>query len=182
MGTTKQLLPLLDRPAILHCLESFWKAGFDRPVVVLSPEGSEVARVLTGCPVTIAWNEVVECEMIDSVRTGLKSVSASWSALIICPADYPLVSPSTVAGLAERHEAEPGSIVIPVYNGRRGHPVLFPRPLLEALGPEMTLRDIVHNHPDKVIHYPVENRGIIFDMDTPADYDAIRRIIAEEKP
>lgn len=175
MGTTKQLLPFLDKPAIFHCLEPFWKAGFSRPVVVLSPEGAEISRVLGDFPVTIAWNDESDCEMADSVRTGLKAASASCSAFIICPADYLLVSSSTVAGLTEGHEADPGSIIIPVFKGKRGHPVLFPRFMLEELDSGLTLRDIISNHSDKVFHYPVEDEGILFDMDTPSDYEALCR-------
>lgn len=171
MGANKQLLPLLGRPAILHCLESLWQAGFSRPVVVLSPEGTEIAEVLADRSVTIAWNEDPVCEMADSVRTGLKSTPSTCSALLIYPADYPLVSSSTIADLAQRYESEPERIIIPVYKGSRGHPVLFPRFMLEELDSGLTLRDVIHNHPADVVHCPVEDEAILLDMDTPADYD-----------
>lgn len=171
MGANKQLLPLLGRPAILHCLEALWQAGFIRPVVVLSPEGTEIAGVLADRSVTIAWNEDPVCEMADSVRTGLKSTPSTCSALLIYPADYPLVSSSTIADLGQRYESEPEKIIIPTYQGSRGHPVLFPRFMLEELDSGLTLRDVIHNHPADLLHCPVEDEAILLDMDTPADYD-----------
>lgn len=175
MGTSKQLLPLQGKPVILHCLDAFRRAGFGSPVVVLSPDGEEIAGILAGSSSTIAWNEELDCEMADSVRNGFASSSPSCSGFIICPADYPLLNPATISGLAELHAAVPGKIVIPVCRGRRGHPALFPRGLLEELHPQHTLRDLVRCHPEQVMTFPVDDEGILYDMDTPADYDFLCR-------
>jgi molybdenum cofactor cytidylyltransferase len=71
--------------------------------------------------------------------------------------------------------AEAGqSIVVPAHKGRRGHPVLFSKDVLEevlALAPSMGANTIVRSVPDRVIEVEVEDPGILIDIDTPAQFE-----------
>ncbi len=68
---------------------------------------------------------------------------------------------------------------VPLYRGRRGHPLLIHPPLIREiarLDPARGLRQLLENHPTEVEEVPVEDPGVLADLDTPADY---RRLTGE---
>lgn len=85
-----------------------------------------------GYPVQIVLNADPEAEMASSVRTGRQALSSLGTAVVVALCDYPLVAARTIAQLIENHHRNPHKIVIPCHNGHRGHPPLFPRPLLDT--------------------------------------------------
>jgi len=57
-----------------------------------------------------------------------------------------------------------------VYEGRKGHPTLFPRAILEEIAALPTLRDVVRKDPARVREIDVGDEGVILEMDTPEEY------------
>ncbi len=170
MGTCKQLLPLPDRPAVLRCVETITAAGIDDLVVVVGPEGDPVRKALDGLPVRFALNHDPESDMAGSVRVGLAAIDRACPALFVCLCDHPLVEPATLAAMARHLDEHPGAIVIPVHNGSKGHPTLFPRPVLEEIHSLPTLREVIAGHRDAVHFLELPDSGMLLDMDTPEEY------------
>ncbi|MBU2537775.1 MAG: nucleotidyltransferase family protein [Proteobacteria bacterium] len=175
MGTSKQLLPLADKPVIHHCLHTLLATAARPLVVVLGPGGEAVQESIAPFPVTIAWNRDPEGDMAGSVRAGLALLPPDCSGVLIHLVDHPLVTAATMQALCVAHLITPQSIVIPTCNGRQGHPTLFPRTILGELTPSVILRDIVRKDPARVLRIPVDDEGIFLDMDTPAEYEALRQ-------
>jgi len=175
MGACKQLLPLGKNTVIGCCLETLISAGIDPIVVVVSPEGGSVADAVKPYPAAIAVNNCEDGDMASSVCAGRDALTPACSGVIVALGDSPLVRHATVAALAGCHAAFPDRIIIPVHEGRRGHPVLFPRPILDELAAAMTLRDLLRHDPDRIRHLNVHDQGILVDLDTPDDY---RRVCA----
>jgi CTP:molybdopterin cytidylyltransferase MocA len=173
MGLCKQLLQLADRPAVVHCLDTLLAAGCKEIVTVVSPNGEEVAATVSRYPVVVAVNETDSCDMADSVRTGLSRLTSGPTGILVALADHPLVRPDTVRALADLHEEEPDAILIPVHDGAKGHPTLFPATLLHEIGGVATLRDIIGQHRDKIRLVPVVDEGVVMDMDVWEDYLAV---------
>ena len=173
MGVCKQLLQLADRPAVAHCIDTLVAAGIGEVVVVVGSRGDAVAAAVAGYPVTVAVNVGEECEMADSVRTGLAHLTAEASAVLVALADHPLVRPDTVRSLAELHREEPDAIIIPVHDGAKGHPTLFPRAVIAEIGTHLTLRALIARHREKVRLVPVADEGVVMDMDVWEDYLAV---------
>ena len=111
--------------------------------------------------------------MASSVRAGRDALTAEVSGVIVALCDHPLVSADTVAGLAAAHAASPAGIIIPCHGERRGHPLLFPRAILDELVNGMILRDLVRRDPDRIRCLTVDDPGVLIDMDTPEDYQRI---------
>jgi molybdenum cofactor cytidylyltransferase len=68
-------------------------------------------------------------------------------------------------------------IVAPVYQGQRGHPVLFDRVLWDeilALPDGAAPRDVLRAHSQEIVQVAVETKTILQDIDTPQDYDRER--------
>lgn len=173
MGSCKQLLPLGDRTVIARCLDTLVAAGINEIVVVVSPEGRDVAEAARKHPVHIMVNPESGGDMASSVRAGHDALTADARGVIVFPCDYPLVSAGTISSQIDEHGNSPSSIIIPCHRGKRGHPLLFPRTILNELTNGLTLRDLVRQDPDRIRCLDVDDRGVLFDMDTPEDYRRI---------
>ena len=173
MGSCKQLLPLGEGTVIGRCLDTLVTAGVGDVVVVISEEGSDVAEAVRCCPVRVVVNPEAEGDMASSVRAGRDAVTAEPSGVVVLPCDFPLVSAGTITSLIAEQDGSPGSIIIPCHGERRGHPLLFPRTILDELANGMILRDLVRRDPDRIRCRNVDDPGVLIDMDTPEDYQHI---------
>jgi len=77
------------------------------------------------------------------------------------------------SGYSGTTSASPGRIIIPVYQGRKGHPTLFPYHVIMELRKCETLRDLIHSHGERILYLGVTDEGTVLDMDTPEDYQKI---------
>jgi len=179
MGSCKQLLDLGGKTALARCLETLLAGGVREIVVVVGVKGELVAAEAGRFPVRVVVNNDPAGDMASSVRVGRAALSATASAVIVALCDYPLVLPATVASLMESHAREPDCIVIPSHCGQRGHPLLFPRMVLKELQGDLTLRDLVRCDPNRLRFVEVDDPGILFDMDTPEDYQRLCGLLAD---
>ncbi|KAF0218888.1 MAG: hypothetical protein FD174_2671 [Geobacteraceae bacterium] len=177
MGRCKQLLPLGDRPVIDRCIETVASAGIaDIVVVTGGPHGDGIADAVRHLHVKIARNEAPGSDMAASVRIGLAAVSSKADAVLVFIPDHPLVSTATCKAILERHLMESDAIIVPTFQGRRGHPPLFPRALLEELAYLPTLRHIMQKHGGIVALLETADQGTVQDMDTMEDYRKVMEI------
>jgi CTP:molybdopterin cytidylyltransferase MocA len=173
MGQIKQLLPLGDRTVIEHGLSTIIAAGIKDIVVVLGPDAGDVSKTIHHFPVRTVLNTQQESEMAESVRTGLKSVSADATGILICLADHPLVMPETIKALVALHKNYPEAIIIPSCKRKRGHPTLFPGNIMQEIFVRNSLRDVIGSNAEKVRYLDVADDGVLLDMDTTEDYERI---------
>jgi CTP:molybdopterin cytidylyltransferase MocA len=71
------------------------------------------------------------------------------------------------------HREFPDAIIIPAYNGRRGHPTLFPATVMAEVAKGLTLRDLIRRETERVRQVEVADEGVVLDMDTMEDYRRI---------
>lgn len=173
MGSCKQLLPLGSGTVIARCLDTLVAAGIDEIVVVVSPDGHGVAEAARKYPVNIVVNPEPDGDMASSVRAGRDALTTEAHGVIVFLCDYPLVSAETITSLIEEHGDSPGSIIVPCHREKRGHPLLFPRAILNELTNDLILRDLVRRDPERIRCLDIDDRGVLLDMDTPEDYRRI---------
>ena len=169
MGSCKQLLPLGGVTVIGRCLDALVTGGAGEVVVVVSEAGNEVADAARAYPVRIVVNPESDGDMASSVRAGRDALPPDVGGVIVALCDYPLVSAATVTRLIEEHADSPG-IIIPCHGERRGHPLLFPRAILNELTGCLILRDLVQRNPERIRCLDVDDPGVLIDMDTPEDH------------
>jgi molybdenum cofactor cytidylyltransferase len=111
--------------------------------------------------------------MLSSIHCGLRALPGELDGVIVWPVDHPLVSTATVVRLIDAFRESGAPVVVPSHLGRRGHPVLFAArvlPELMAADPSLGARSVVHAHDDRV-ELPVDDSGVLSDIDTPADFE-----------
>jgi len=141
--------------------------------VVIGMTGNGIVEMLRGLPVTMAVNDMQGSDMAESVRTGLRTLGGSPSGILICLSDHPLVTKHTIGAVIEQHRKTPDAVIIPAYQGKRGHPTLFPNKILTGIFSGVTLRDIIRNNSHTVRAIDVDDEGVVLDMDTEDDYRLI---------
>lgn len=149
-------------------------AGGCDPVVVVAREADgAVAREAEAAGAVVAANPDPGEGPISSIRLALAGWGAAMDGCAICPVDHPLVTAATVRSLAASFEQGSADIVLPTWRGRRGHPALFNRRVFpELLDPALPegARTVVRRRPSRVRECPVEDAGVVADIDTPAEY------------
>jgi len=179
MGACKQLLQLEGTTVLARCLETLLHGGIQEVIVVVAPSGDEVATAAASYPVRVVRNAEPDGDMATSICTGRDALPPLATGVVIALCDHPLVRAQTISRLAEEHLRSPESIIIPCHDGRRGHPPLVPRRLLDDLETPLTLRDLLRDNKDLIHHLELPDDGVLIDMDTPEDY---RRIAAMHRP
>ena len=173
MGSSKQLLLLSGKPFIRHCLDNLLEAGLQDIIVVLGPTGREIEPVISDLPVSIAWNPALKSDMADSVRIGLGALPKHVAGVLVCLGDHPLVKAATIKEIITYCDTHPDKIIIPVFNGKKGHPTLFPRAVIEEIFTVSTLRDIIHRETERIALLDIFDPGVTVDIDTPEDFQRI---------
>ena len=176
MGEPKQLLPFADKPMLQCVIDAF---DVDETLVVLGYRADEIAGRIQG--VRIVRNPDYAGGMFSSVRTGLRGLPAGTKLVLLALADQPRLQRATVERLIAEFK---GGILVPSYNGRQGHPLLFEaRYVAEilAMDESLTLKHFLANHPDEIARLVVEDEGVLVDIDDRATYDRELRSVNKKR-
>jgi len=177
MGRPKPLLPLGDGTTILERnISLFQDRGIVGVWVVIGHRREAVEPIAESCGASCVFNPDYRGDMFSSVVVGLTSLGPGVDGVFIQPVDIPLVRPSTIRRLLETHGRNSGGIIYPVHRGRRGHPPLIPgewvKPIVAWRGPG-GLRGALTSLDAEAVHVDVPDEGILLDVDTPEDYEAL---------
>jgi molybdenum cofactor cytidylyltransferase len=114
--------------AIERIVKVFRRAGIQRIVVV--SDGEDKTERLAPHMSVVYLPGQKEAEMLDNVKTGLTYLQDKCTAVMITHVAVPLFSVETVRALME---VEGGSVYIPLYRGRPGHPMLLRSEYFQAI-------------------------------------------------
>ena len=177
MGTVKQLLRLDGRPLLQHVIDNVRNSAVTEIVVVLGFAAEAIRCEIDAPNVRVVINESYQQGMGTSLKAGLSAVDPQAEAAIIVLADQPFVRPATLDRLITEHHQCKAQIVIPTYRGFRGNPVLLDRsvfPEIMTLNGDMGCRAIFGNHLEGIVKVPVDDVGILLDIDRQSDFEALR--------
>lgn len=174
MGEPKALLRTRTGASYLEAIAATARAGGCAHVtVVLGPPHGERIRAALPASATAAWNEEPARGMLSSVQAGLVTLPGDVDAALVWPVDIPFVRAATVQTLV----VHDGTIVVPVHHGRGGHPLRVARAHfgeILRLDPARGLKALLEAHADRVVRLPVDDGGVLVDVDTPDDYARTR--------
>lgn len=177
MGQSKGLLNWEGKPLIIHQLEQLKSSGVHRIIIVLGHQPEVYEAYIKDDQSTILWNENWEQGKSSSILTGLTAIEDTSEAIIFVNIDQPL-SYRIVDQLIDSYVRSQGRIHIPVFNGRRGHPVLFSTqllPQLRAVTEETQgLKHVIRDFQNDIILVDMEDSTILYNFNTPSDYKGER--------
>jgi molybdenum cofactor cytidylyltransferase len=182
MGSLKQLLPLGGRTLLENVLKNLRESQVDEIVLVLGFSADAIREKIPLDGVKVIVNEEYVEGMGTSLRTGIAQVSPEADAALVVLADQPFVQPGTIDQLIRVYREQKPQIVIPMYRGFRGNPVLLDRsvfPELLGLAGDIGCRAIFGDHTENILKAPVDDIGVLLDIDTPLDFETLQQAHAK---
>ena len=186
MGRPKLLLPWGETTVVGHLIEQWKQAGARQIAVVCAADApaaqAELDRLRFPRENRII-NPAPERGMFSSIQCaanwpGWKAGLSHW---IITLGDQPHLRAETLRTLVEFGAAHPGKICQPLRQGRRRHPVRLPQGIFLALK-DSTARDLkvfLQSRSGDFAGWECDDKGLDFDLDTPADYQRALRFAAK---
>jgi len=183
MGFPKPDLPYRNSTFLGATAQACEAAGLKPVVVVVSPETHNALAIGHLPNLLVVENETPHTGQLGSLKKGLRAVlNRPVEGVVVWPVDQPHVRVDTVQQLIETYRRSPRGIVVPTYDGRRGHPVLFGRAVFDELlaTPEdLGARAVVRADPSRVVEVAVPDRAVLEDIDTPEAYE---RLLKDSPP
>lgn len=175
MGHFKLLADVGGVPMVLHAVRAALASRAGPVIVVTGNRASDVVQATGGLAVTVVENPDYASGLAGSLKAGLKAVPGDCDGAIILLGDMPQVTHAQIDSLLAAFV--PGRIVVPVHEGQRGNPVLWPRemfPRMLTLEGDAGARRLLQEFPGEVIEVEIADPGIFADIDTPEALDALR--------
>lgn len=174
-GGPKPLLDTGDGTFLERVVRSLREGGIERIRVGVREEAGPVAALARRVGATPFVPDHVDDGPIATVRGTIRfgRSEGGVDALVVLPADFPLVRPTTVEALLAAWRAQATPLVVPAHAGRTGHPALFAGGLLdELLEPDLPegARTVVERHGASRLEVAVDDPGIHIDIDTLPEY------------
>jgi len=170
MGSPKALLPYQGRPFLEHLLEVTVHPQIAVRRVVLGADAEPIARAIPLKADETVINAEWEKGQLTSIQAALRSLPPGTDGILLCLIDHPLISAVLIQELVERFYKSGKPIVLPVFEGRRGHPLIFAASLYEDLlrAPlETGARAVVWGHSREVEEVRTNEEGCVLNLNDP---------------
>ena len=180
MGTSKATLMLAGRPLLSYVLQVVQQAHVDQIVLVLGADADAARRRFPIVGITPVVNPDFAGGVSTSIRVGVRHLDQDAAAFFVVLGDQPFVSPFTLDRLAAEWRTTPAKILVPSFRGQRGSPVLLDRSMVQEvdrLTGDEGFRSFFAAHPRDVRDVPVEDPGVVFDIDTPDQVRIAERVL-----
>ncbi|GIW83867.1 MAG: 4-diphosphocytidyl-2C-methyl-D-erythritol kinase [Gemmataceae bacterium] len=201
MGQPKLLLPWGRQTVIEAVVAALRAGGVDRVLVVVGPKMEALAERASAAGALIHTLTTPTPDMRSTVEQGLdylrrQKLLQEKDGWLLAPADHPTLSAGVVRQLlaafatelatqrndppsaATEEQSSAGKLIlVPVYQGRRGHPLLVSAcciPALLALPPDQGINALLRHPAVRVCEVPCDDPAILDDLDTPLDYVRLR--------
>ena len=152
MGTAKQLLRIDGEAILERTLRNVRASNVSEIILVLGHAADDVQKTIATQGLKVVINPDYQQGMGTSLRSGLGAVSVAATAALIVLADQPWISSETLNRLIEGHQEHKPQIIIPMYQGFRGNPVLLDRSVfaeVQALNGDVGCRGIFGDHTEE---------------------------------
>ena len=178
MGRPKALLPIDGVRFVEKIVAALKSTDVGNIIVVLGHNAEEMRQKISDLPVTILVNHDYKQGQLSSLQVAIRHLESSSDGspvdgILVHLVDHPYISATLVDSMIDRFYETKKLIVVPRFQGRRGHPVIFAHalfPELLAAGTDQGAKPVVHAHRDDTLEIDTEDEGVLIDIDTPEEY------------
>jgi molybdenum cofactor cytidylyltransferase len=173
MKQQKMLLPFNGKTIIETVILNILPVLGKNIMVVLGSHHLEIKNQMGKLPVKTCMNENYEEGMLSSVICGFRALPVDAEAVLVFLGDQPQIPGEVTRLVIKAWQNSDKGIVIPVTNGRRGHPVLIEtkyKSEIEQLDPGKGLRQLMEKFAEDVEETECSLPEILRDIDTPEEY------------
>lgn len=183
MGCPKQLLPYKQTTVLGTIVETAKRSQLDDIVVVLGHHARQIQEKVDFAGTRVLINPDYKRGQSTSVKAGVAHIAKDADGAMLLLGDQPTVEKTILNTLITAFANTLAPIVMPVYQGRRGNPVIIGRALFDDLQSSLIgdsgARVLFSKYADKIQRVGVDTDSIHFDLDVMEDY---RRLLALSSP
>jgi molybdenum cofactor cytidylyltransferase len=174
MGTDKATLTFRGQTFLERIAQTLRQGGLERVTVVLGHQAEDIQRQVKIETAQVVINLDYKSGQTSSLQAGLRSLLPDDpEAIVLCLVDHPAISAETVRRIVATFRQSGAPVVIPTYQGRRGHPVLIARQVFEdllELATDAGADSVVRKYRPNTLLVDVADEGIVVDVDDPESY------------
>ena len=173
-GGAKLVADFDGRPLVRWAVDAATASRANSVIVVTGYAREQIEAAIGDARVVFVHNEDYATGLASSLRAGLAALPREAAGAVICLADMPKVTSSLIDRLIARFARVCGEAhaIVPVHKGLWGNPALIARPLfarIASLDGDEGAKRILREPTTKVIELPVEDAGVLVDIDAPED-------------
>jgi len=173
MGFPKMLLKFNGKTMIENVIDNVADSDSNGILVVLGAGHEYIIDLIKKYDIRYCYNEHYREGMLSSVKCGFKNLPAGTEATLVFQSDQPFIDPVVINMVINTYRSSGKGIIIPVYRGKRGHPLLLDNKYTDQiykLDPAEGLRSIAYLNSNDVLEVETDEPGILKDFDTYEDY------------
>jgi molybdenum cofactor cytidylyltransferase len=175
MGRPKALLPFQQTCFLTHILKEATHSELTCVRVVLGHQSDAILRALPEIEPNTILNRDYELGQLSSLQCGLRHlISAQPEGVMVFLIDHPMIHRTLINQLIDAFSRSAAPIVLPSFQHRRGHPMIFGADLFNELldAPlDQGAITVVRKHAHEILHLNVDEPGVLVDIDTPEAYE-----------
>jgi len=178
MGAANKLLADIGgKPMVRHVVEAALASQAHAVLVVTGHQADEVRAALARLDVAVATNPDFATGLSSSLKAGIRALPKHVAGALVLLGDMPRIEAAHLDAMIAAWASDAGqTIVVPVHQGQRGNPVLWPADLFDemlALEGDVGARTLMIRHTHRVREIELGTDAIGMDVDTP---DALARL------
>lgn len=182
MGSqNKLLLPIRGKPMVRWVAEALCELAEASVMVVLGHEADRVRESLQGLELDFVENTSFESGMTTSIQCGVAASPENTTGFMICLSDLPNLTTveyeQLLQAFLKQQIVDEACIGLPVYQGRKGNPVIFSASYRAAILAHTEMegcKQIVKDHTENLHLIEMNSPNCLHDIDTPAAYEELQ--------
>lgn len=176
LGFSKLTVSIDGESVIRRSVKPFLRTELHRVIVVTGSDRESIERELKGLNVHIIYNPEYKKGMSTSIRAVIPFLENS-DAVLFHLGDKPFVTSRSIGLVLSKYMVEKARIVLPIFDGKTGHPVMINSSLLRdeisMIRGDSGLREIIEKHKQDVVSIQGDT-GNVCDIDTRQALDWLR--------
>jgi molybdenum cofactor cytidylyltransferase len=178
MGRPKLALPLGDRTVLERVIAAVRGAGVAETLVVIGPHVPELVPLAEAAGAQVLLLPEETADMRATVERGLRWLEEHCRPLrndgwLLLPADHPTLNRDVISQILRARTTRPeATILLPTYQGQRGHPAWIGWEhvaAIQAFPVGSGLNSYLRQHVSETLELAVDAPDVLWDLDTPAD-------------
>lgn len=173
MTKPKPLLTFGDHTFLEQIISVLKLSNVDRITVVLGAQAETVKKSIDLSETNIVINKDYSKGQLSSLIVAIEYTPKETEAILVCLVDMPFITKEVVDEIISKFKQTNNPIIVPVYNKKRGHPVLFSKSLFNELTntpQEQGARYVLYSNEEKILELDTPESGIFVGINTPDDY------------
>jgi len=180
-GSPKALAKINEGIVIEHLQGTLLATPIDEIIIVLGAHATEIKPFLLNHKrVKVVYNKDYNFGQTSSFKVGLDHLSQKTKGVMLLPVDFPAIKSRTIETLHEKFLSHRPMILIPTYNGQKGHPPVFSISLkkeFHQLNNSVGINTISRQHTQETEFLSIQDPGVLATFNTVDEFDKIKKMI-----